>query len=314
MGRKKKKISLNVFNIFFTSVKVYFLYLDKFVKYLLFPVFGQILGIIAIFTVAYLFNTNSETLQMKIPFLAEEKNFFIVYICCLIPFFIIFIKAFDDYIIAFSALNSVCYITTPKKKVQDIDFKTHNSAIERRLFPYIVLLFLFSLLSIVAIIPIFWIFIPFLILIFQVFALEQSAGPVSSIGRSIDLVRGHYFVTLIAIILCLLLTYVLIPDLFVWAFDYFKITPFLVSPVEKFVSAFPAIDYGRINEVLKMIGSTETLNSFVLAKMLVESTIYSIFVMFTLPLRCCVFTNLYAALDIDAIGRNAQNEGDDGND
>ena len=313
MGRKKRKVSLNIFSIFFSSVKVYFLYLDKFVKYLLFPVFGQIFGIIAIFTIAYLFNTNSETLQMKIPFLADEKNFFIVYICCLVPFFIIFMKAFYDYIIAFSSLNSVCYIITPKKKVQDVDFKTHDSAIERRLFPYIVLLFLFSLLSIVLLIPIFWIFIPFLILIFQVFALEQSAGPVSSIGRSIDLVRGHYFVTLLAIILCLLFTYVLIPDLFVWTFNYFRITPFLTSPVENFVSVMP-IDFGRINEVLKAAGSSDIYNSSTIAKMLVESTVYSIFVMFTLPLRCCVFTNLYAALDIDAIGRNAQSEGDDGND
>lgn len=306
MARKKKKISLNIFKIFFDSVKIYFLYLDKFVKYLMFPVMGQILGLIVLFTIAYLFNVNSSNLQEKIPFLSNEKNFFITYIICLAPFFAIFIKAFYEYIIAFTSLNSVCYIIAPKKKVQDIDFKTHDSAIERRLFPYVVLLFLASLISMVLCFPFFWIFAPFIVLMFQVFALEQSAGPVGSIGRSIDLVRGHYFVTLIAIILAGVLTYMLIPGLFMWALDYFKITPILNAPVEKFVSIVP-IDYVGINKTLSTF-SISKITSFDVSKMLTESTIYSIFIMFTLPLRCCVFTNLYAALDIDAIGKNAQNE------
>ncbi len=313
MGRKKRKVSLNIFKIFFGSVKVYFLYLDKFVKYLMFPVFGQIFGLIAMFTIAYLFNVNMTNIQEKIPFMFSDKNFLIVYIICLAPFFGIFLKAFYDYIIAFASLNSVCYIITPKKKVQDIDFKTHDSAIERRLAPYIGLLFFASILTLILCFPVFWIFIPFIILMFQVFALEQSAGPLSSISRSIDLVRGHYFVTLIVIILSLLFTYVLIPDLFIWAFNYFKITPFLNAPVEKFVSVMP-IDFSRINEILRTLSVSQSFNSSDLAKMLTESTIYSIFIMFTLPLRCCVFTNLYAALDIDAIGKNAQHEGNDEND
>ena len=312
MARKKKKLSLNIFKIFFGSVKIYFLYLDKFVKYLMFPVMGQILGLIVLFTIAYLFNVNASTLQEKIPFLSDEKNFFIAYLICLAPFFAIFIKAFYEYIIAFASLNSVCYIITPKKKVQDIDFKTHDSAIERRLLPYVALLFLASVLSIVLAFPFFWIFAPFIILMFQVFALEQSSGPISSIGRSIDLVKGHYFITLIAIVLSALLTYFLIPGLFMWALDYFKITPFLNAPVEKFVSVLP-IDLSRVNETLMTLG-VSTITSLDIARMLTESTIYSIFIMFTLPLRCCVFTNLYAALDIDAIGKNAQGDGNDGND
>ena len=306
MGRKKKKVSLNIFKIFFGSVKVYFLYLDKFVKYLMFPVMGQILGLIVLFTVAYLFNVNAASLQEKIPFLSDEKNFFIAYLICLAPFFAIFIKAFYEYIIAFTSLNSVCYIITPKKKVQDIDFKTHDSAIERRLFPYIALLFFASIISMVLCVPVFWIFAPFIVLMFQVFALEQSAGPLSSISRSIDLVKGHYFVTLIAIILAGVLTYMLIPGLFMWALDYFKITPFLNAPVEKFVSIIP-MDLNNINTFLTSLAVSKITTSD-LARMLTESTIYSVFIMFTLPLRCCVFTNLYAALDIDAIGKNSQNE------
>lgn len=306
MGRKKKKVSLNIFKIFFGSVKVYFLYLDKFVKYLMFPVMGQILGLIVLFTVAYLFNVNAASLQEKIPFLSDEKNFFIAYLICLAPFFAIFIKAFYEYIIAFTSLNSVCYIITPKKKVQDIDFKTHDSAIERRLFPYIALLFFASIISMVLCVPVFWIFAPFIVLMFQVFALEQSAGPLSSISRSIDLVKGHYFVTLMAIILAGVLTYMLIPGLFMWALDYFKITPFLNAPVEKFVSIIP-MDLNNINTFLTSLAVSKITTSD-LARMLTESTIYSVFIMFTLPLRCCVFTNLYAALDIDAIGKNSQNE------
>ena len=307
MGRKKRKISLNAFKIFFTSTKVYFLYLDKFVKYLTFPVFGQIFGLIAMFTVAYLFTVNMATLQEKIPFMFSDRNFMIVYFCCLAPFFVLFLKAFYEYLIAFCALNSVCYIITPKKKVQDIDFDTHNDALERRIFHYIVLLFYFSLISIFLSIPIFWLFIPFFVLVFQIFALEQSAGARYSIKRSIELVKGHYFHTLVAIVLVSLLTYIFIPYLFVWSFDYFKLTPYLMLPVEKFLSAIP-IDFNSINELLRANMISMTVEISDVSKLIVETAIYTIFFMFTLPLRCCTFTNLYAALDIAAIGSNSHSD------
>ena len=306
MGRKKKKNSLNAFKIFFTSVKVYFLYLDKFVKYLMFPVFGQILGLLAVLAVAYLFISNLTALQEKIPFLFTEKNFLIVYCCCLAPFFVIFLKAFYEYLIVFSALNSVCYIITPKKKVQDINFSTHNEAIERRLFHYIALLFFFSLLSIVLCIPVFWIFIPFFVLIFQIFALEQNAGARYSIKRSVELVKGHYFQILIAIILVVLFTYIFIPYLFVWAFNYFKITPYLMIPADNFLLTMQ-VDLSDLNDLLRSM-MIPTIELSDISRAVVESTIFTVFLMFTLPLRCCVFTNLYAALDIDAIGRNVQGE------
>jgi len=309
MGRKKRKVSLNAFKIFFTSVKVYFLYLDKFVKYLMFPVFGQIFGLIALFIVAYLFTVNMTTLGEKIPFLLSERNLLITYCCCLAPFFVIFLKAFYEYLIAFSALNSVCYIITPKKKVQEISFDTHNEAIERRIFHYIVLLFLFTLISIILTVPVSWIFIPFFVLVFQVFALEQSAGARYSISRSVDLVKGHYLQTLIAIILVVLFTYIFIPELFIWAFNYFKITQYLVIPVEKFLSAMP-IDFDSVNAMLKANMMPMTLEITECSKKIVDATIYTIFIMFTLPLRCCTFTNLYAALDIEAIGRNAEEKED----
>ncbi len=308
MGRKKRKVSLNVFKIFFTSTKVYFLYLDKFVKYLMYPVFGQIFGLIALFLVAYLFAVNTATLQEKIPFMFSERNFLIVYICCLAPFFAIFIKAFYEYLIAFGALNSVCYIITPKKKVQEITFDTHNDAIERRIAQYIVLLFLFSLITFVLSLPLFWIFIPFFVLIFQIFALEQSAGALYSVKRSIELVKGHYFQTLIALILVVLATYIFIPGLFVWAFNHFRLTDYLIIPVDKFLAVMP-INISALNDVLRA-NMMQTIELSDISKLIVESMICSIFVMFTLPLRCCTFTNLYAALDIDAIGRNSEDKGD----
>ena len=51
-----------------------------------------------------------------------------------------------------------------------------------------------------------------------------------------------------------------------------------------------------------------------MARSIVELVIYTVFFMFTLPLRCCTFTNLYAALDVAAIGSNSQSDDSEGKD
>ena len=47
-----------VFTVISESLKLYFLNLDKFLKYMTFPIFGQIIGIILIFICSYFFSTN----------------------------------------------------------------------------------------------------------------------------------------------------------------------------------------------------------------------------------------------------------------
>ena len=57
MARKKVNKFTGVFQIFFSSLRTYFLYLDKCAKYLAFPILGQLLGIILIFALTYFYNT-----------------------------------------------------------------------------------------------------------------------------------------------------------------------------------------------------------------------------------------------------------------
>ena len=78
-------------------------------------------------------------------------------------------------------------------------------------------------------------------------------------------------------------------------------------PVEKFLSVMP-IDFNSKNDFLRANMVSMTLSASDVSKFIVETIIYTIFFMFTLPLRCCTFTNLYAALDIAAIGSNSHSD------
>lgn len=314
MGRKSKK-SLNVFSIFFNSIGIYFSYLDKLTKYLLFPVFGQILGLIAIFTIVYFLNVNVNVLTEKFPIFAFEQNLFILYICLILPFLIVLLKAFYDYMIAFSALNTVSYTLLAKKKVKDLDFPSHNANIIRRLPSYLGLLLIFSFITTVLIIPPILLVAPilfvYLVLIFQVFALEQQQNPFYPISRSVSLVKGHFWKTSILLILVSVFSYFLIPGLIIWSCNYFGWTFYLINPVEKFVSLFPIDSWNATLAQFSFISFSVT--ELDVARTIVESLISSIIIMFMLPFRCCAFTYLYASLDSENIKNNASDSENDKN-
>ena len=63
MARKKANKFIGVFQIFFSSIKTYFLYLDQCAKHLSFPIFGQLISLILIFTATYFFVKNVEDIK-----------------------------------------------------------------------------------------------------------------------------------------------------------------------------------------------------------------------------------------------------------
>ena len=297
MAKQKTNNFIEVFKIFFSSIKTYFLYLDKSAKYMAFPIFGQIISIFILFSITYYFNTNIENIRALSPFFQDDSHLYGIFWVVLFPFILVLIKAVYDYIIAFEALNIMFYTISPNKKTKDIDFKSYNKAIERRLFGYIVLMLIVTLLLVVPpllfISPIMGLF---LCLSFQVHALENDSSPFDAIIRSFKLVSKNVIPTIIMLVLCYIVTYWFLPELFVWAFDKISVTHFFINISIPFIDLLPISAY---NEVLQTVGMH--IDSVTIAKYIVEGVIAFILVGFTLPFRCCCFTKLYRVYDSENI-------------
>ncbi len=295
MARKKSNKIIGAITIFFSSIKTYFMYLDQCVKYLSFPILGQLIGILLIFSCTYYFNTNIDQIRSISPFI--ENHLYTIFAIILLPFFIIFIKAVYDYIIAFCALNTVFYTVSNKKKIKDIDFNANKKAIERRLPQYIILMFIVTiLLSIPPMIfaaPVIWIFI---CLSFQVFALENDSNALKAISRSIQLVKGNVIATVILLLFCFALTYMFLPALFIWALEKISVVSFLINRIEAFAGLIPL---DSLNNILSIVNLN--IDPLTIAKYSAENIISFVIIGYTLPFRCCCFTELYRLYDSEKI-------------
>lgn len=296
MAKKKFKF-FDVFNIFFGSLKTYCLYLDQCTKFLVFPIFGQLFSLIIIFTLTYYFRTNYENIKGSAAFLNNDQTLFILFLIVILPFLLVFAKALYDYLIAFSSLNIMFYTVSNKKKLKDIDFKANNKVIERKLFNYIILMFIISIIMIVPplcfIAPIIWIF---LCLAFQIFALENDAGPVKSITRSAQLVKENFISTLLLLALTALLTYWFLPSVIIWALEKISVMSLFISGIENIALLLP---FDVINSYLSIVNTS--IDPVTIAKNTAEMSVYSIIVAFTLPFRCSCFTEFYRILDSEKI-------------
>ena len=303
MARKKHNNFFEVFKMFFSSVKTFFLYFDQTTKALLFPIFGQLIAVILIFTLTYFYNQNGKEIKAFLPFLKTDESLFIAFIILLIPLFIVFAKAFYDYIIKFASLNLLFYTNSGKKKVKNIDFKANDNVIQRKLVKYIILMFLITLMCITPLILI----LPLACLAFQVFALEGDVSPIKAITRSVEMVKVNFIPTIIALALCIFFTYMFLPSLFVWAAEKTSVYYFMLNTCEKFVLITPLpdmvsmADLGMLNEYIN-----EILSPVAIARNITESIISFIILGFTLPLRCCYFTELYRLYDAEKIKENSK--------
>lgn len=290
MARKKSNKFIGVFQIFFSSIKTYFLYLDQCAKYLAFPILGQVISIILIFVATYYFTVNIESIKNINDFFSNEKNLLITFLVLLLPLFLVFLKAFFDYIIAFASLN-ILFFTAPKgKKSKNIDFAANDNVIKRKLFNYIILMLLVSLSAIFAPLLIF------LTLSFQVLALEGDVSAFKAYSRSFEMVKNNFISTILMIVLCYISTYWFLPELLTWVCEKVSLTTFAVTRFEIFATLLP-ID--TINGYLTFI-NTNT-NATELGMMMFSAMITFLITGFTLPFRCCCFTELYKMYDSEKI-------------
>ena len=296
MARKKTNKFIGTFQIFFSSIKTYFLYLDQTAKYLAFPVLGQVISLILLFAATYYFAINIENIKNISPFFKNEQNLLITFCVIIAPIFIVFLKAFFDYIIAFTSLNILFFTASKNKKAKNIDFSANDNVIKRKLIHYIILMILVSLSAIFAPLLIF------LVLSFQVFALEGDISAIKAYKRSFDLVKSNLVSTIIMIILCAVSTYWFLPELFMWVSEKISLTTFAVTRFEIFATLLPI---NEINGYLSFL-NTNT-NPTEIGMIMFSSTLGFLITGFTLPFRCCCFTELYRMYDSDKIKEFSKN-------
>ena len=142
---KKNKTPLG---IFIESIGLYFSNFDKFVKYMSFPVLGQVGGVFLVFLLSYLY----------VKFIPTNLDFNILIILAILvtlPGVAIFVKAFWEYLVSYGAVNSMLENMLKSGKVYDYD--AHTELIKRRSFSFVALWFLVGIFSTLAILPIFWV-------------------------------------------------------------------------------------------------------------------------------------------------------------
>ncbi len=303
MAKKKDLAIVRAFKIFLEGTSLYFKNADKFLKYMTFPVLGQILGIVLIFTVVHLFAKHINAIVSINPALNNVSVMFLALIILITPGFMVFFAAFWKYLVAMGALNSMANNLISGAKLEDL--KIHNDTVTRRSGTFVTLILIMSIISIIGLFPLFW--IPLLIvmiylcLVFQVFALEENLNSWEIIQKSARMIKGNFGLTIILLVLLWFFTYNVFPELFNFAFEKAHIYKFLVIPIEAFSKNLPLTDLQTtIETVMSAINAKAsfTLDIAAFSKSIAVNTLATVIIGYTLPLRSICCTLLYKELEI----------------
>ena len=109
----KDKVRNSIWYVIFEGLKIYFSNIDKFITFMLFPVFGQILGLALTFGLTI---PLGDKVAQKAPNMPTALG--IIFLLA-IPGLLIYIKAFWDYMVAYVALNSMTEGALTSGKVYD---------------------------------------------------------------------------------------------------------------------------------------------------------------------------------------------------
>lgn len=323
MAKKSNNRFILILNIFFEGISLYCRNLDTFIKYMFFPVLGQILGLFVIFAINYLLVLHLPEIISKYPVFDNILLVLTLLLICVFPGFMIFCKAFYDLLIAYGSLNSMVAVSRGgRMRNKPLDTKTHDNILKKRLVSYIILWLILTLIILVGTFPLFIIVFGavavFLVFVFQVFMLED-VSPISAIKRSIYLVKGNYLATSFLILLSVLLTYYTIPLLFVWLSAKINLTQYLALPVNAYINklAVPAVTTAVENAIetvnLNGYNLSFSVKSFFdslnLGNVIVEGIIMMSATLFLLPLRSAWFTLLYKTYDAEKTDDLRKKEG-----
>lgn len=304
----KIKVENNFIWIILASIRIYSTNFLKFCGYMLFPVLGQVLGLLLIFCLAALYIAYLPELADKYPVFNDYTTIILSVIIITVPGLLIFTKALWDYLITYGAINSVTesFLTTGKI----YDFPAHNATITSRGFKYVGLWLLYSIFWLIAINPFFWIlgaiFFIYFILIFQVFSFEPDKSVSDCFTRSFEIIRGNAFRTLLIMLIIGLFTHVIFVQGFAVIFDFTKLTPLLGSLFEDTLATYIPID--AINNImLNFNPSFDLLTPAKVAAAFVYQIVAFLVIGFSLPLRGITWALWYIALTDNQTGTKGSN-------
>lgn len=284
----KYKLKNSIFFILWEGIKIYFSNIDKFLLYMLFPVFGQVIGIALSFGLSLGFAD-------KVVQKADSPAVALLMILLLaIPGLLIFAKAFWDYMVAYVALNSMTEGAVTTGKVYDL--ASHNEVATQRGWKYIGFLIILSVLmslgsSIFFIIPGFVLWIYF-ILVFQIFTFEPDLSITDIFKRSFLLVKGNWARTFILMaVLGFFSMYILTEGITV-VFDYLNLTA-SASSIFNFISNLIPLDL--VNKILVHANQPIITNEMI-SKTIFVSVLGMIISGLTLPIRSICWSLWYKNL------------------
>ncbi|MBP3820927.1 hypothetical protein J6G99_04710 [bacterium] len=296
MSKDRKAIS--IWLVFIQGIKIYFSNIDKFFIYMLFPVFGQLLGLALIFglTIGFADKIASKTNSIS-------SGLLLIFLLAL-PGILIFMKAFWDYMVAYVAINSMTEGAVTTGKVYD--FQSHREVATRRGGKYILLLAAVGILSLLAvlccIIPVFGLIPPlilwiYFILVFQVFTFEQELSVKDCFRRSFDLVKGNWARAFILMLVLWFFSIYIITMGVTVIFDYLHINEPLSSLFDFIGKSIP-LSY--LNRILAHINVQEiTIN--MVSTAILTSIIGMITSELTLPIRSICWTLWYKDLSLGVV-------------
>lgn len=290
----KFKINDSIWSVLGESFKIYFTNIGKFTKYMLIPVFGQIIGIALIFGLTAWFGVSLPNLIEKYSALNNISVILILIVLITLPGFAIFLKAFWDYLVAYGAINSMTDALVSTGKLYD--FKAHKEVITQQSYKYIGFLLVISILFLIGINPLFWvlgmIFFIYFILVFQVFTFEKDLSIYEIFKRSLELVKGNFARTFVIMIILYLISYYTLSFCTNALFEFIRFAEILKGIFETWAITLPIND---VNSVL-VAYRLPSITALEIANIIFASSITFMVAGLTLPLRSVTWSIWYKNL------------------
>ncbi len=278
------KVANSVLGVFWQGTKLYFSNSINFFKYLAFPVFGQILGIVLILFASYLYSCCLKNLIVPGGIFDNFLVIFFVLILVTLPGLFILIKAFWEYLVAYGAINSMVENMLKSGKVYD--FHAHTEVISRRSASFGTLWLLLAILGLIGSFPLFWvisgILAVYFILIFQVFVYEPDKSPIGCFKKSMAIIKGNFARTVGLIALLGVFTYWLIPEGIKYLFEISKAIETMAIPFDNITQKLPI---NEMNILCRKFHIPCQATSFMMAKFMVEVLLGYALTCLTLPWR-----------------------------
>lgn len=324
---KAKSAGLNIFQIIFNGLKIYIRNFIPLFKVMLFPVFGQLIGIILILYPTYLLSQQLPKM-MSPEFMAN--NIILVFLLLLlvaVPGFFIFIKAFWEYMIAMVSLNSMTSNIMKQGHIKDSYIHTQTTKLKTK--EYVTLLLILSLIWLIGLLLPAIVFLfrnPFdinqaavwlgfiglevgacfiltivsvyLSLCFQVIAFENIT-PIKIIKKSWELVEGNFWRTFFLAIAMSLITGLLVPCIFQMIIDSTPLMAILTHPFQAYAATIMGSSetLSTISQFTSIMGTQLIPNSpdsiIQVGKTFTSATIGIIITSLLLPLGSACYTQLY---------------------